>query len=88
MTNVRWRSFGHELGVITKAYSRIRRSSEHGLGQFGAVFVVLLAVLVFSQIAEEVLFCEIDGRVLGGMQFWVLVELLCCKIDGQVLGVM
>ena len=34
------------------------------------------------------MFCEIDGRVLGGMQFRALVEVLFCKIDGQVLGVM
>ena len=36
----------------------------------------------------EVLFCEIDGWVLGGMRFGVLVEVLFCEIDGQVLGVM
>ena len=36
----------------------------------------------------EVLFCEIDGRVLGGMRFGVLVEVLFCKIDGQVLDFM
>ena len=34
----------------------------------------------------EVLFCEIDGRVLGGMQFGVLVEVLVevlfCESDG------
>ena len=24
----------------------------------------------------QVLFCELDFRVLGGMQFWVLVEVL------------
>ena len=29
----------------------------------------------------EVLFCEIDGRVLRGMQFGVLVEVLFCEID-------
>ena len=34
-----------------------------------------------------VLFCESgDGRVLGGMQFQVLVEVLLCEIDGRVLG--
>ena len=32
--------------------------------------------------------CELDGRVLGGMQFAVLAEVLFCGIDGQVLGVM
>ena len=52
----------------------------------------------------EVLFCELDGRVLGGMQFGVLVEVpLCdgpgarvrvlvevplCETDGWVLGSM
>ena len=40
-------------------------------------------------------FCEIHGRVLGGMQFGLLVQGLCwgavdgadafCKIDGRVL---
>ena len=35
----------------------------------------------------EVLFCESDGRVLGGMQFRVLVEVLFCEIDGRVPGV-
>ena len=40
--------------------------------------------------------CEIDGRVLGGMQFGVLVQVLLelavavwarfCKIEGRVLG--
>ena len=34
----------------------------------------------------EVLFCESDGRVLGGMQFGVLVEVLFCESDGRVLG--
>ena len=34
----------------------------------------------------EVLFCEIDSRALGGMQFEVLVEVLLCEIDGRVLG--
>ena len=28
-----------------------------------------------------------DGRVLGGMQFRVLVGVLFCQIDGRVLGV-
>ena len=40
----------------------------------------------------EVLFGEIDGRVLEGMQFRALVEVpvevLFCEPDGQVLGVM
>ena len=31
------------------------------------------------------LLCELDGRVLGGMQFEVLVVLLC-EIEGRVLG--
>ena len=30
--------------------------------------------------------CEIEGRVLGGMQFGVLVEVLVCELDGRVLG--
>ena len=30
--------------------------------------------------------CEIEGRVLGGMQFGVLVEVLFCELDGRVLG--
>ena len=34
----------------------------------------------------EVLSCEIDGRVLGGMQFRVLVEVPLCETDGRVLG--
>ena len=32
------------------------------------------------------LFCGTDGRVLGGMQFRVLVEVPLCKADGRVLG--
>ena len=32
--------------------------------------------------------CEIEGRVLGGMQFGVLVEVLFCELDGRVLGAM
>ena len=34
----------------------------------------------------EVLFCEIGGRVLGGMQFRVLVEVPLCEIGSRVLG--
>ena len=34
----------------------------------------------------EVLFCEIDGPVQGGMQVGVLVEVLFCVMDGWVLG--
>ena len=34
----------------------------------------------------EVLFCELDGRALGGMQFGVQVEVPLCEIDGRVLG--
>ena len=30
--------------------------------------------------------CEIEGRVLGGMQFGVLVEVLFCKLDGVQEG--
>ena len=30
--------------------------------------------------------CEIEDRVLGGMQFGVLVEVLFCELDGRVLG--
>ena len=30
--------------------------------------------------------CEIEGRVLGGMQFGVLVEVLLCELDGRVPG--
>ena len=31
--------------------------------------------------------CEIEGRVLGGMQFGVLVvEVLFCESDGRALG--
>ena len=30
--------------------------------------------------------CEIAGRVLGGMQFGVLVEVLFCELDGRALG--
>ena len=30
------------------------------------------------------MFCESDGRVLGGMRFRVLVEVLFCEIDGRV----
>ena len=32
-----------------------------------------------------VLFCVIDGRVLGGMQFRVLVEVPLCEIRGHVV---
>ena len=38
------------------------------------------------RVLVEVLFCEIDGRVLEGMQFRVLVEVPLCEIDGRVLG--
>ena len=31
------------------------------------------------------LVCELDGRVLGGMQFGVLVG-AACELDGRVLG--
>ena len=34
----------------------------------------------------EVLFCETDCRVLGGMRFGALVEVLLGKLDGRVLG--
>ena len=30
--------------------------------------------------------CEIESRVLGGMQFGVLVDVLFCELDGRVLG--
>ena len=30
--------------------------------------------------------CEIEGRVLGGMQFGVLAKLLFCELDGRVPG--
>ena len=33
----------------------------------------------------EVLFCEIDGPVQGGMQFRVLVEAPLCEIRGHVV---
>ena len=39
----------------------------------------------------EVLLCELDGRVLGGMQLAVLVEVLFCEIDvlsGMQFGVL
>ena len=32
------------------------------------------------------LFCKIDGRVPGGMQFRVLLEVPLCETDGRVLG--
>ena len=32
----------------------------------------------------EVLFCKIDGRVLGGMWLGVLVEVLFCEIDSPL----
>ena len=32
------------------------------------------------------LLCEIEGRVLGGMQFEVLGWWMLCKIEGRVLG--
>ena len=35
-------------------------------------------------VLAEVLFCESDGRVLGGMQFGVLVEVLLCESDGSL----
>ena len=31
----------------------------------------------------EVLFCEMDGRALGGTQLGVLVEVLFCESDGR-----
>ena len=34
----------------------------------------------------EVPLCEIDGWVLGGMQFRVLVEVPLCEIDGRAIG--
>ena len=34
----------------------------------------------------KVLFCEIDSRVLGGMQFRVLVEVPLCETYGRFLG--
>ena len=34
----------------------------------------------------EVLFCKVDGLVLGGMQLRALVEVPLCEIDGRVLG--
>ena len=34
----------------------------------------------------EVLSCEIDGQVLEGMQFRVLVKVPLCEIDGGLLG--
>ena len=34
----------------------------------------------------EMLFCDIDGRVQGGMQLRVLVEASLCETDGRVLG--
>ena len=35
----------------------------------------------------EVLFCESDGRVLGGMQIGALVEVQLCEIYGRMPGV-
>ena len=32
------------------------------------------------------LFCELDGRVLGGIQLGLLVEVSFCEVDGRVLG--
>ena len=32
------------------------------------------------------LFCELDGRVLGGTQLGLLVEVPLCEIDGRVLA--
>ena len=34
----------------------------------------------------EVPLCEIDGQVLGVMQFVVLLEVLFCEIDGRARG--
>ena len=31
----------------------------------------------------EVLFCELDGRALGVMQFRVLVEVLFCEVGAR-----
>ena len=36
----------------------------------------------------EVLFCELDGGVLGGMQFRVLVEAPLCEIGSMYFGVL
>ena len=30
--------------------------------------------------------CEIESRVLRGMQFEALVDVLLCELDGRVLG--
>ena len=44
----------------------------------------------FPQIAESYrgskVICEIEGRVLRGIQFGVLVEVLFCESDGRALG--
>ena len=39
-----------------------------------------------SLTAGCLLFCELDGRVLGGMRFGVLVEVLFGELDGRVQG--
>ena len=47
------------------------------LFQFGVLVEVLFC-------ESDCLFCESDGRVLGGMQFRVLKEVLFCEINGRV----
>ena len=55
-------------------------------------FVFPIGVLTSNK--EGKVICEIEGRVLGGMQFGVLVQVLrrvwahICKIQGRVLGCM
>ena len=46
----------------------------------------LKAIGVLTSNKEGKVICEIAGRVLGGMQFGVLVEVLFCELDGRALG--
>ena len=41
---------------------------------------------VLTSNKEGTVICEIEGQVLGGMQFGVLVEVLFFELDGRVLG--
>ena len=67
---------GMQFGVLVEVLF-----CESWPGAKGIQFGVLVEVLFCESVC---LFCESDGRVLGGMQFPVLVEVLFCEIDGRV----
>ena len=88
---------GHAVwGAGGGAVLRACRLGARGHAVWGAGWVVpaaevpTLVKAVINHVLNtgyaEVLFCELDGWVLGGMQFGVLVEVLFCELDGWVLG--